>query len=307
MDLNRVNLFIRVVECGSFTKAAEELHMTPSGASRALMRLEDDLGARLIQRTTRTLSLTGAGRIYYDQVRGAVALVNEASTAVSEMGEEPRGAVRLTAPPAFVDYLIPLIAQFLELYPKIRVELSCCQGIVDLVEKGLDLAVRLGRLQDSSLIARRVGNMVTGLFASNEYVRRRGRPRQPADLANHNCVLFRGQGGRDLWRLRDGNREYRVEVTGSLEVDEIPALQKAVLAGIGIGPFALSRGPQTEGLLRILPRYTYAHLPISLVSPSKRLEPARVVLLRDFLAARLSSLPWRPGSGTAYPKDQHRP
>jgi len=293
MNLNGVSLFVRVVESGSFTKAARELHMTPSGASRALMRLEDALGARLIERTTRKLSLTAAGRIYYDQVRGALALVNEASVAVSETGAEPRGAVRLTAPPAFVEHVIPLIAEFLERYPKVRVELSCSQGIVDLVEQGLDLAIRLGRLQDSSFIARRVGVMVTGLFASPEYVRRKGLPRQPADLTKHNCVLFRGQGGRDVWRLRDSNREYRVEVTGSFEVDEIPALHKAVLAGIGIGPFAIGPGALSEGLVRILPRCTYAHLPISLVSPSKRLEPARVVLLRDFLAAKLSSLPWR--------------
>ena len=293
MDLNGVNLFIRVVEAGSYTKAANQLNMTTSGASRALMRLEQDLGVRLLQRTTRKSTLTNAGRAYFDQVRGALALVDEASAAASEMGEEPRGAVHLTATPALVDHLIPFIAEFLERYPRIRVELSCSQGVVDLVERGLDLAVRLGRLQDSSLIARRVGNMVTALFASREYVRRMGQPRKPADLSKHNCVLFRGRGGRDIWRLRDGNRECRVEVTGSLEVDEIPALYKAVRAGIGIGPFAFPPAPRIEGLVRVLPRYTYAHLPISLVSPSRRLEPARVVLLRDFLAAKLSALPWR--------------
>jgi DNA-binding transcriptional LysR family regulator len=263
--------------------------MTTSGVSRALSAFEDHLGTRLIQRTTRKLSLTAAGRIYFDQVRGALALVNEASAAAAEMGEEPRGAVRLTTPPAFADHVIPPLAEFLERYPKIRVELSCSQEIVDLVEQGLDLAVRLGRLQDSSLIARRVGNMVTALFASPEYVRRRGRPQKPEDLPKHNCVLFRGQGGRDAWRLRDDNREYRIEVTGSLEVDEIPALHTAVRAGIGMGPFSLSSGSRVEGLVRVLPRFTYAHLPISPVSPSRRLEPARVVLLRDFLAEKLSN------------------
>ena len=135
--------------------------------------------------------------------------------------------------------------------------------------------------------------MVTALFASPEYVRRRGRPQKPEDLPKHNCVFFRGQGGRDTWRLRDDNREYRIEVTGSLEVDEIPALHTAVRAGIGIGPFSLSSGSRVEGLVRVLSRFTYAHLPISLVSPSRRLEPARVVLLRDFLAEKLSSSKWR--------------
>ncbi len=290
MDLNGVNLFIQVVEADSFTKAAETLRMTTSGVSRALMRLEEDLGVRLIQRTTRKLSLTAPGRAYFNQVRGALALVDEASMAASEMGEEPRGGVRITAPPALVGTLIPFIAEFLQRYPKIRVELSGSQGIADLIEQGLDLAVRVGRLRDSSLIARRVGHLVTGLFASRGYVQRRGRPRKLPDLAKHNCVLFRSQGGKDTWRLRDADREHLVEVTGSLEVDEIPSLHQAILAGIGIGSISFFSRSRMEGLVRILPRYVSADLPVSLVSPSKRLEPARVVLLRDFLAAKLSSL-----------------
>jgi DNA-binding transcriptional LysR family regulator len=293
MDLNGVSLFLRVVETGSFTRAADELNMTTSGVSRALMRLEEDLGVRLLQRTTRKLSLTAAGRVYFDQVRGALAAVSEASLAASEMGEEPRGAVRVTASPAMVGQMIPFVAEFLERYPKIRVELLSSQGIVDLVEQGLDLAVRVGRLSDSSLIARRVGSLVTGLFASREYVARHGRPRRPADLARHNCVLFRGQDGKDTWLLRDGDREYPVEVTGSLEVDDIPSIHHAVAAGIGIGIISFFSSSRMEGVVRILPRYISGELPISLVSPSKRLEPARVVLFRDFLAAKLSALPWR--------------
>ena len=293
MDLNGVGLFLRVVETGSFTRAAGELNMTTSGVSRALMRLEEDLGVRLLQRTTRKLSLTAAGRVYFDQVRGALAAIGEASLAASEMGEEPRGAVRVTAAPAMVGQMIPFVAEFLGRYPKIRVELLASQGIVDLVEQGVDLAVRVGRLRDSSLIARRVGNLITGLFASQEYVARNGRPRRPADLAKHNCVLFRGQGGKDTWRLRDGDREYPVEVRGSLEVDDIPAIHQAVAAGIGIGIISFFSSARMKGVVRILPRYISGDLPISLVSPSKRLEPARVVLFRDFLAARLSALPWR--------------
>lgn len=293
MNLNQIELFVRVVETGSFTRAAEELNKTTSGVSRAMSSLEQDLGVRLLQRTTRKLNLTDAGRVYFDQVRGALGIVKEASAAAAEMGEEPRGAVRITAPPAFVDHLISPIAEFLERYPQIRVELSCSQGIVDLVEEGLDLAIRLGRLRDSSLIARRVGHMVTGLFASPDYIRRRGQPRTPEALSKHNCVLFRGRNGKDTWRLSDGRRQYEVNVTGSLEVDEIPSLHKAVLAGIGIGSFSLARQSKTEDLVRVLPRYTYADLPINLVSPSRRLEPARVVLLRDFLVAKLSALRWR--------------
>jgi DNA-binding transcriptional LysR family regulator len=293
MDLNGVSLFLRVVEAGSFTRAANDLHMTTSGVSRALTRLEDDLGVRLLQRTTRKLSLTAAGRIYFDQVRGAMALISEASVAASEMGEEPRGAVRITAAPAMNPVLIPIFAEFLHRYPKIRIELVSSQGIVDLVEHGLDLALRLGRLRDSSLIARRVGSFVRGLFATREYLALHGQPRTPADLASHDCVLFRGQGGRDTWRLTDGRRDFAIEVTGSLEVDDIQSMHQAVAAGIGIGVISFFSSLRMEGLVRVLPRYVAGEVPISLVSPTKRLEPARVVLFRDFLAARLSSVPWR--------------
>lgn len=293
MDLNRVSLFARVVERGSFTRAAAELGVTTSSVSRALARLEEELGVHLLQRTTRKLSLTAVGRAYFDQVRGALARVEEASSSASAMGEEPRGTVRVTAPPSLAGSLIPMVAGFLREYPKIHVELSFFQRTVDLVEEGFDLAVRIGRLRDSSLIARRVGNLRGGLFASREYVRRRGRPQRLADLAKHDCVLFRSPDGKATWRLFEGEREYRVEVTGPLDVDEIPSAHQAVSAGIGIGPVSFFVSSRMRGLLRILPSYVTADIPVSLVSPSKRLEPARVVLLRDFLAAKLAALRWR--------------
>jgi DNA-binding transcriptional LysR family regulator len=259
---------------------------------RALARLEEDLGVRLIQRTTCRLSLTEAGRGYLEQVRGALARLDEASLAVSEMGEEPRGLVRITAPPALVGILVPFVAEFLQRYPKIYLDLLSSQGLVDLVEHGLDLAVRIGKLRDSTLIARRVGHMVTGLFASREYVKRHGKPLKLSDLARHNCVLFRSQDGKDTWCLREGNRTPLVDVTGSIAVDEIPSLHQAVMAGIGIGAISFFSSSKMSGLVRVLPRFISADLPISLVSPSKRLEPARVVLLHDFLATKLAAVSW---------------
>jgi DNA-binding transcriptional LysR family regulator len=293
MDFNTVSLFARVVEAQSFTRAAAQLGITTSAASRAVMRLEAKLGVRLLQRTTRKLSLTAAGRAYFSRIRGALAALEEAGTAASEMGEEPRGSVRVTAPPALAGSLIPFLAAFLLRYPAIGVELSCAQGFVDLVEEGFDLALRLGRLRDSSLVARRVGHLITGLFASRGYAARKGLPRTPADLAAHDCVLFRSQGGKATWRLRDGEHEHLVQVTGRIEVDEIPSLQQAVLNGIGIGSISFFTSARMRGLVRVLPRYVSGDLPVSLVSPSRRLEPARVVLLRDFLAAKLSALRWR--------------
>ncbi len=293
MDLNRVRLFARVVEAGSLTRAAAELGVSTSNVSRALRRLEEDLGVRLLQRTTRRLSLTAVGRAYFDQVRGALALVQEAAAAASEMGEEPRGLVRITVPPSLASVVIAIIGKFQQQYPKIRVELSVAQRLVDLVGEGFDLAVRVGRLRDSSLLARQVGSFQMGLFASRDYVRRRGQPQKLADLAKHDCVLFRSRSGKATWRLREGGRERTVEVSGPFDVDEIPSAHQAVVAGIGIGAMSFFVGARTRGLVRILPRHVFAELPVSLVSPSKRLEPAAVVLLRDFLAEHLKALPWR--------------
>lgn len=293
MDLNRVSLFARVVEAGSFTKAAAERGVTTSSVSRAVLRLEDDLGVRLLQRTTRRLHLTAAGRAYFDQIRGALALIEEAGAGASEMGEEPRGVVCMTAPPSLASALIPMIAAFQRRYPKIQVAFTVAQGIIDLVEEGLDLAVRVGRLRDSTLVARRVGILRSGLFASRAYVRRRGQPRELADLARHDCVLFRSRGGRATWHLRDGEREHAIDVTGPISVDEIPSAHQAVCAGLGIGWVSFFAAAKIHGLVRILPRYASAEIPVSVVSPSKRLEPARVVLLRDSLITQLTALPWR--------------
>ena len=293
MDLNPISLFAKVVESGSFTKAAKEAGITTSGVSRAMARLEEELGVRLLQRTTRKLSLTAAGRTYFDQVRGALALIGEAGAAASEAGEEPRGRVRITAPPALVGVLIPMIADFIRRYPKIGIELSSSQRVLDLVEHGLDLAIRVGRLQDSSLIGRRVGHLVTAMFASHEYVKRAGKPRRPADLREHNCVLFRSNNGRDTWRLHDGSRHFDIEVAGTMEVDDILALHQAVAAGIGIGQMSFFSVAKMKNLVRILPRYICGDLPITIVSPTKRLEPARVVLFRDHIAAKLSAVRWK--------------
>src|SRR5262249_15643499 len=182
---------------------------------------------------------------------------------------------------------------FLKRYPRIWIELSSSQGIVDLVEHGIDFAIRIGHLKDSSQVARRVGHMTTSLFASKGDVKRNGRPQGPAGLAGDNCGVVRAPGGKDTWGLGDGAREVTVEVTGSMNVDEIPSLHQAVSAGVGIGAMSCLSSSRLKNLVRILPPYISADLPVSIVSQSKRLEPARVVLLREFILAKMKKLPWR--------------
>jgi DNA-binding transcriptional LysR family regulator len=185
INLNRVAVFARVVEAGGFTPAARTLGVPKSSASRSVRQLEEALGVRLLQRTTRRLRLTSAGQAYYERVASALAGLEEARAAAAEAQDTPRGLVRLATPTEWGSWLIaPVVAEFVGRYPEIRIDVSFTSRDVDLVREGFDLALRVGRLKDSSLIVRTVGTVAGGLFASERYVARRGAPETPEALAS---------------------------------------------------------------------------------------------------------------------------
>jgi DNA-binding transcriptional LysR family regulator len=297
IDLNHVAWFVRVVEAESFTRAAESLGLRKSSLSRAVSRLEEDLGVRLLQRTTRRLSLTDAGRSYFAQARSALSGLADAAATVSDMGKDPRGVVRVTSPVDIgVILLTDVVARFVKEYPRIHIELSLTSRVVDLVAEGFDLAVRAGRLEDSSLIARRVGSADLGLFSTPSYLARRGSPKSVAALAEHDCVLFRGRDGHAEWKLNGPSGDETVAVKGPVSVDDLLLVQQAVEAGIGIGLLPLfllgtcaKRGRKSP-LVRVLPEVALRGSALHVVSPSVRHQPARVALFRDFLAEALSVL-----------------
>ena len=202
IDLNRIRLFARVVEAGSFTAAARDAGLPKSSVSRAIAALERDLAVRLIHRTTRRLQPTEAGRAYYESLSRALAGIDEATAAAAELQDTPRGTVRLTAPTDLGDRLLPpLLVGFAARYPEVRVDVVLTQRFVDLVHEGIDLALRVGRLGDSRLVARPLGTVRAGVFASPRYLERRGAPRTVAALAEHECLLFRSSSGRAVWKL----------------------------------------------------------------------------------------------------------
>jgi len=202
IDLNRVRLFTRVVDAGSFTAAARAAGLPKSSISRAVAALERDLGVRLIQRTTRRVQVTEAGRTYYESVSRALSGIDEATEAVADLTDIPRGTVRLTAPADMGDRLLaPALTRFASRYPEVHLEVSLAQRVVDLVHEGFDLAVRIGKLTDSRLVARPLGPVRAGVFASPRYLKRRGRPRSVAELASHECLLFRSPAGGAVWEL----------------------------------------------------------------------------------------------------------
>ncbi|MES1177610.1 MAG: LysR family transcriptional regulator [Myxococcales bacterium] len=297
MDLNHVAVFARVVELESFTAAALQLGLPKSSVSRTVTRLEEELGVRLLQRTTRRLHLTEAGQAYYERARAALGSLEEAALAASNLSVEPRGIVRMTAPGDLGVINLPgIIARFVSKYPLVHVEVSLSARRVDLVAEGFDLAVRAGKLQDSSLVARRIGTDSLALFASPSYLRKHGRPAKLADLAHHDCVLFRAAGGKAEWRLTGPHGEESVTVHGPINCDEIGFIQQAVAAGAGIGllpriavRLAAKGSPQAENV-QLLPEFSVAGSDLNVVTPSARFLPASVTVFRDFLVAELTQL-----------------
>jgi len=296
MDLNRVSAFTRVVRDGSFTAAARALGVPKSSVSRSVAQLELDLGIRLLHRTTRQLHLTDAGAAFYERVARALGEIDEASHAATDAQGEARGLVRLTAPIDMgVWSLAPILARFSRKYPQIQLDLVLTGRVVDLVAEGVDLAVRAGPLRDSSLVAVRVGELRSCVYASPRYLARRGTPVTIEELASHDAVLFRATGGKARWELsrQEDGRVASVEVTGPIGADDLSFVRKSVMAGSGVGvlPEFLCGKAEERGLLvRLLPEWQLSGAVLHLAYPTARFVPQRVVLLRQYLARELGKL-----------------
>ena len=265
IDLNRIRLFVRVADAGSFTAAARLSGLPKSSVSRAVAALERELAVRLIQRTTRRLQLTEAGRAYYESVSRALAGIDEAAAAMSELQDAPRGQVRITAPPDIGQWLLaPSIARFAMRYPDVRVEVVLTQRLVDLVHEGFDLALRMGKLGDSRLVARSLGVVRAAIFAAPRYLERRKPPRSVADLAEHDCILFRSMSGGSAWELVGPAGRQKVEVRGAIGADDSQFIREAAAAGQGLAllPMFACAGRDRKDLQRVLPDYATVGEPI---------------------------------------------
>jgi DNA-binding transcriptional LysR family regulator len=292
IDPVKVAAFVRVVEAESFTAAAQLLGLPKSSVSRSVARLEEDLGVRLLQRTTRRLHLTDAGSAFYQKARGALSALEEAALTAADLGHEPRGTVRLTAPVDLGQFLAEPLTRFCREHPQIQVDLVLTARIVDMIREGFDLALRASRLKDSSLIARKVGSFADGLYAAPAYLKRQGTPTTLAELAGHECILFRARAGRSTWTLRGPKGEEHVDVAGSINVDDMSFIVHAAEAGAGIAylPHVLAaRSVAAKRLVRILQEHCRIHADLSLVLPTGRHVPTRVALLRDFLLEALKA------------------
>jgi DNA-binding transcriptional LysR family regulator len=280
MDLNRAATFVRVVEAGSFTAAATALRLPPSSVSRSIAKLEGDLGVVLLERTTRKLALTDAGRAYFERAREAVAGLDEAGAMALDAAREPQGLVRMAAPPEMGGHLATLVSALLERYPKLSLDVTFTSRGAELVGTQVDIAIVVGTLDDSSLIVRRMGVTADRMFAAPAYLDKRGKPRGVADLARHSAVLFRGQ---RIWELHGPRGKERVEVNGALSGDHMSFVHEAAVLGHGIALLPTFLAERDERLAPILPTYAASGGVHSLVHPSRHL-PHRVRLVRDFLS-----------------------
>ncbi|MBK7863042.1 MAG: LysR family transcriptional regulator [Archangiaceae bacterium] len=286
IDLNRVHAFIRVVEDGSFTAAAKRLGLPKSSVSRSITALERSLGVRLLQRTTRALHLTDAGRTWFQQVRPAVASLTDSTASVRALGTEPRGRVRVSAAPDATEWLSSYVARFRKKYPKVQLELSFSSRHVDLAAEGFDLAVRAGTLTDASLVVRRIEASNLTLFASAAYLRRAGAPKRLAELAEHECIGMNAQGGRVTWSLTGPSQALEsVELDCAVSTDLLGFAARACALGMGIA--LLPEVFAGSELVRVLPQYRKVGGSLNVVSPSRGFEPRAVALFKEGLVDEL--------------------
>lgn len=292
MDLNRVAAFVRVVDEGSFTAAARTMGLPKSSVSRSVAHLEEDLGFRLLHRTTRRLELTDAGAAFHDRVSRALADIGDATAAAADMHTQLRGAVRITAPnDVGVVLLAPILTRFAKKHPEIRVDLELTGRIVDLVAERFDLAVRAGQMRDTSLIGRRIGELESRLYASPKFLARRGMPASLEDVPKDAFVLFRPVNGTTAVTLSTADgRQATLTATGALGSDDLAFVRRAVIQGAGIGllpDILCGREVQRGRLVRVAPEWMLRGAILHLVYPSARYVPHRVVVLREFLLTSL--------------------
>lgn len=295
-DLGALALFAQVVDAGSFTAAARRNGTTTSAVSKRLAGLERRLGVRLIERSTRQVSPTQAGVVLYEHCQRLIAEAHAAEEAVAAQRGELRGTIRASAPVTFGQmHVAPLVCAFLEQHPQVRIVLTLTDRKVDLIAEGMDLVVRAGRMEESSLIARALGPDQRVLCGSPRYFKRHGTPRVPSDLLQHVCLKHPLMGTAQGWKFETSSGEVTIPVSGPLEIDNIAALREAALASFGIAmvpQYAIAAEVAAGKLVTVLDPYMPPTPPFRALWAAREHRPARVMALVEWLA---SELPGRLG------------
>lgn len=291
-NLSAMGIFVKVVNEGSFSAAARAASLTPSAVSKQVGRLEDRLGARLFNRTTRHLSLTEVGKGFYERCCQILVDVEEAEDAVANLHAAPRGTLKINVPVAFGRlWITGLIPEFMTLYPEIKLDLNLQDRFVDLLSEGYDLAVRIGDLEDSSLIARKLAANRRVVCASPEYLKNHGAPKHPKDLESHDCLIYASRAFRNDWRFEGPDGEELVHVSGAVETNNPEVIMDLTCKNMGISLLPLWLvGPaiRKAHIVEVLPDY---HVPDSAIyaiyPPGRHLSP-KVRVFVDFMVEKFN-------------------
>ncbi len=306
MEVTTLRIFVEVMQRGSFAAVARDRNVDPSSVSRAIAGLENELGLRLFHRTTRRLSPTEAGLVYFDRVEPLVDELERARLQAVDMSQRPTGTLRLAAPVSFAQLnLVPLLPEFARLYPELSLDLALTDAVLDLLEERIDVALRLGPLADSRLISRKLASMEPKICASPDYLERNGRPRKPSDLANHDCLLLDMPGFSDRWRFRDHRGETaEVRVPSRLRTSNAVALKQCALGGMGIilqGRWIVGQELNDGRLVDLFPDHqvtaaSFEAPAIWLLYPSGSYLPLKVRVFIEFLQRKFEDgSPWDIG------------
>ena len=292
-NLDDISIFAKVVEAKSFTKGAKLLGMPKPSVSRRVANLEESLGVRLLQRTTRRLELTEAGRILFETAIPGLEIMERSIQLTSETQAEPSGLLRISSPVAFAaSFLSGAIADFNLVYPKMKIELMATDQYLDLIESGVDLAFRTGSLSDSTLIARKLGSTARLVVASPEYLERNGSPQKPKDLKDHQCLVYGSPTDQITWHFKNKGVSHKIQPGGSLFSNSMDVLLRWSLAGAGISmqPGGLvSEHIESGRLVEVLTDYTLPLAEIAAIYPSRHQLSVNVRVFLDFIVPRSES------------------
>ena len=294
--ISDLDIFSRVARTGNMSAAGREMGLSPAVISKRISLLEERLGARLFQRTTRQLTLTETGEGYFQRVVDILSLCEEAEDFVSRRNTKPRGLLKVTAPTSFSRlHIAPYLPQFLAKFPEIELEFQLTDNFVDIIRDGFDLAIRIGELQDSSLVQRKLAADNRVVCASSKYVEQSGLPKSLADLDFHNCL---SAGAQDYWRLQGPDGHHQLKVKGNIRSNSFEFIREALLAGLGLRS-TWDIGPELKNgdLKVVLPEYRGAeNVAIYAVYPCRDFMPEKVNVFIEFLSDLYGSDPyWEKG------------
>lgn len=286
--LQSMSIFTHVVRNQSFTAAAEKIGLSRAQVSKSVMQLEQHLGARLLNRTTRRISLTEIGGIYYERCKTILHDITEIEAIASEQTMMPYGRLTISAPTSFgILQLNSVIPQFLKQFPDVQISLSLTDRFIDVVSEGFDLVIRIAELEDSSLIARKIAPCQRVFCASPDYLKKNGVPKVPQDLSNHQCLIYSNELKPDSWILQSSDNTENIKVSGPVCADNGDILKTSALAGLGITllpTFIVGSELKTGRLQQVLPNYCPPEISIYAVFPSRRYLSAKVRTFLDFLS-----------------------